>query len=81
MNIKGIKKRAVPLLNGTALSTQGSRSPELVELTKRKCDPIRPHVMIMIMCKHNQAINNQCAFGHSVRGCIAMEVVRGVAIV
>ena len=37
VNIKGIKKKkAVPLLNGTALSTQGSGNPELLEVTKRK---------------------------------------------
>ena len=29
----------VSLLNGTALSTQGSGNPELLEGTKRKCDP------------------------------------------
>ena len=40
VNIKGIKKKkAVPLLNGTALSTQGLGNPELVEGRKRKCDP------------------------------------------
>ena len=40
VNIKGIKKRkAMPLLNGRALSTQGSGNPELLEGTKRKCDP------------------------------------------
>ena len=39
VDIKGIKKKAVPLLNGTALSTQGSGNPELLEGTKRKCDP------------------------------------------
>ena len=39
VDIKGIKKKAVPLLNGTALSTQGSGNHELLEGTKRKCDP------------------------------------------
>ena len=39
VDIKGIKKKAVPLLNGTALPTQGSGNPELLEGTKRKCDP------------------------------------------
>ena len=36
---RALKKKAVPLLNGTALSTQGSGNPELLEGTKRKCDP------------------------------------------
>ena len=39
VHIKGIKKIALPLLNGTALSTQGSRNPELLEGRKRKRDP------------------------------------------
>ena len=36
---RALKKKAVPLLNGTSLSTQGSANPELLEGTKRKCDP------------------------------------------
>ena len=36
---RALRKKAVPLLNGTALSTQGSGNPELLEGTKRKCDP------------------------------------------
>ena len=36
---RALKKEAVPLLNGTALSTQRSGNPELLEGTKRKCDP------------------------------------------
>ena len=39
VDIKGIKQKAVPLLNGTALSTQGSGKPKPLEGTKRKCDP------------------------------------------
>ena len=39
VNIKGFKKKVVALLNGTTLSTQGSGNPELLDGTKRKCDP------------------------------------------
>ena len=41
---------------------------------------MRPILGLMIMRKHNEAINNQCAFRHSVGGGIAMEVLRGVVI-
>ena len=39
VNINGIEKKGSALLNGTALSTQGSGDPELLEGTKGKCDP------------------------------------------
>ena len=39
---------------------------------------MRPILVFMIMRKHNQTINNQCAVGHSVRQGIAIEVLRGV---
>ena len=41
---------------------------------------MRSILVLMIMCKHNQTINNQCAFRHPARGGIAMEVLRGVVI-
>ena len=59
------KKKAVPLLNGTALSTQGSGNPELLEGTKKK---MRPILGLMIMGEHNEAIDNQCAFRNDVGG-------------
>ena len=48
-----------------------------VEGDKKK---MRPILGLMIMRKHNLTIHNQCAFGHSVRGGIAMEVRQGVVI-
>ena len=41
---------------------------------------MRPILGLMIMPKHNEAINNQCAFRHNVGGDIAMRVLRGVVI-
>ena len=41
---------------------------------------MRPILGLMIMRKHHQTTNNQCAVGHSARGGIAMEVLRGVVI-
>ena len=41
---------------------------------------MRPILGLMIMGEHNEAINNQCAFRHSVGGGIAMEVLWGVVI-
>ena len=36
---RALKMKALPLLNGTALPTQGSGNQEMLEGTKRKCDP------------------------------------------
>ena len=41
---------------------------------------MRPILCLMIMRRHNQTIHNQCAFGHSVTGKIAMKVLWGVVI-
>ena len=41
---------------------------------------MRPILGLMIMGEHNEAINNQCAFRHSLGGGIAMEVLGCVVI-
>ena len=78
VNIKGIKKKVVPLLNGTALSMHPRvKEPRTVGGHKKK---MRPILGLIFLGEQNEAINNQCAVGHSVGGGIAMEVLRGVFI-
>ena len=77
VNIKGIKKKG-----GAPLEWHNPLPPRVKEpqTTGGHKSKMQPLLGLMIMRKHNQTINNQCAVGHSVKGGIAMEVLCGVVI-
>ena len=77
MNIKCIEKKGSAPLEWLNPLHPRVKEPRTTRGHKKK---MRPILGLMIMRKHNEAIDNQCAFRHNVGGGIAMEVLRGVVI-